>query len=337
MCRPFDRDVPVFLTKCVLASHVTRQVKNSELPIVSIINSHMHQLVTSGLCNTMGTIAEEALGGLSAGIVGTIIGYPLDVVKTQLQTNRSSAGIVSTAVNIVRQEGMVSLYRGVAPPLLSLSILNTFTFASYTHFQHYYDSHRGKWDSRNALAGATCGPFAAIVSTVENLVKTQMQIDRGSAQRRYMSSWDCFQQIARMRLNGVPGLWLYTGHFVNTIREVAFLSTYFFVYEGLRTELACSSISPEIVIPVAGGLSGAIAWTVSFPLDCVRAGVQGRRDLLSHMSAGHVFMDLIRSKGLRGLYAGVTPSIVRAFLVSGTRFSAYETTLWILRGGRDMF
>lgn len=28
-------------------------------------------------------LGEEALGGLSAGIVGTVIGYPLDVVKTR--------------------------------------------------------------------------------------------------------------------------------------------------------------------------------------------------------------------------------------------------------------
>ena len=40
------------------------------------------------------------------------------------------------------------------------------------------------------------------------------------------------------------------------------------------------------------------------------------------------------SAGIRGLYAGVVPSVVRAFLVSASRFSAYETALYFLRGGR---
>jgi hypothetical protein len=48
-----------------------------------------------------------------------------------------------------------------------------------------------------------------------------------------------------------------------------------------------------------------------------------------------VFQTLLQTKGIRGLYSGVTPSIARAFLVSGSRFSAYEGALWMIRGGRD--
>ena len=40
---------------------------------------------------------------------------------------------------------------------------------------------------------------------------------------------------------------------------------------------------------------------------------------------------LLQSKGFTGLYAGVSPSIARAFLVSGSRFSAYEGALWLCR------
>lgn len=75
----------------------------------------------------------------------------------------------------------------------------------------------------------------------------------------------------------------------------------------------------------------------SFPLDCVRAGVQGQ-DLIANShreTAWSVLTELLHTRGIRGLYAGVAPSIVRAFLVSGSRFTAYEAALWLLRGGRD--
>jgi hypothetical protein len=168
---------------------------------------------------------------------------------------------------------------------------------------------------------------------------------------------------------------------VNMIRECVFLATYFGVYEGLRgqllftarsrhnsnnnnrnetvtmTPLSSSSSSSSWAIPVAGGLSGAVAWVISFPLDCIRAGVQGQ-DLWrivpaassssssttststtattpSPLTARQVYAQLIATRGIAGLYAGVTPSLIRAFLVSGSRFSAYEMALWILRGGRD--
>jgi solute carrier family 25 (mitochondrial carnitine/acylcarnitine transporter), member 20/29 len=373
-------------------------------------------------------LAQEALGGLSAGIVGTVLGYPLDTsyvglaiqgsieksseaVKTTTTTTTSlthtsslrsppfssrlpllpssvkarqqvlgASGIVSTARHIVTHEGPASFYRGLVPPLLSLSILNTLNFTLYSHFQKQFNEllHAGqggpgplqppppptcsrygaaellrgfRWE--DAAAGAAVGPFAGIVSTIENLVKTQLQLDNVRAAPRYKGSRDCVQKLLQKGwLRGIRTL--YTGHAVNTLREMAFLATYFGVYEGLRECLfhghhrgfGSDSDSPEHLkgsnhpwtIPLAGGMAGAVAWTVSFPLDCVRAGVQGQ-DLSSpphkKRSAWAMFRTLLVERGIRGLYSGVTPSIVRAFLVSGSRFTAYEAALWFLRGGRD--
>lgn len=90
---------------------------------------------------------------------------------------------------------------------------------------------------------------------------------------------------------------------------------------------------------MAGGFAGASAWAITFPLDCVRAGMQGQPILSSSSSPStaqfqkqgslEIFKDLLLRKGFTGLYAGVTPSIARAFLVSGSRFSAYEGALWL--------
>jgi solute carrier family 25 carnitine/acylcarnitine transporter 20/29 len=278
-------------------------------------------------------LIEEAVGGLSAGIVGTVIGFPLDTVKARQQTGRATTGIVRTLASILQTEGPRSLYRGLVPPLLSLSFLNTVNFTSYSYFQNMYQAQRG-WDVRNAIAGATVGPLSSIVSTVENLIKTQLQLD---AQQQYKGSLDCLRQLVKNNQLSV----LYTGHVVNTTREVVFIATYFGVYEGLRESMIRQSSQNDATlrmwaIPAAGGLVGAIAWATSFPLDCVRAGVQGQ-DLsaMTRKSGILVCKELIQVKGIRGLYAGVAPSIVRAFLVSGSRFSAYEGALWLLRGGRD--
>jgi solute carrier family 25 carnitine/acylcarnitine transporter 20/29 len=39
-------------------------------------------------------------------------------------------------------------------------------------------------------------------------------------------------------------------------------------------------------------------------------------------------------RGVRGLYSGLAPSLARAFVVSGSRFSAYEFALWALKQGK---
>ena len=176
-----------------------------------------------------------------------------------------------------------------------------------------------------------------------------MQLDN-ITMKQYRGSMHCVQTLRKEF--GVKIL--YTGYTVNTIREATFLSNYFFVYEGLRELLLhyhlkssdenSSTHSAKIVVPVAGGLAGAISWFVSFPLDCVRAGVQGQPLFDSNgvpvrhkrKSAMQIFRELTRDRGFRGLYSGASASIARAFLVSGSRFSAYEGALWLLRGGRNV-
>ena len=185
-----------------------------------------------------------------------------------------------------------------------------------------------------------------------NPSQTQMQLDN-ITKKQYTGSLHCVQTLQRefgVRI-------LYTGYTVNTIREATFLSNYFFVYEGLRELLLhyhlnsardadCANVthSAKIAVPIAGGLAGALSWFVSFPLDCVRAGVQGQPlfDVSglpirhTRKSAMFIFRELMRERGIRGLYSGASASIARAFLVSGSRFSAYEGALWLLRGGRDI-
>lgn len=277
-------------------------------------------------------LGEEALGGLSAGIIGTVIGYPLDMVKTRMQTTGgTSKGIIGTTSKIARKEGILALYKGMTPSLISLSILNTCNFTLYSFFRDRYQAGPG-FDFRNGLAGMSGAPFGSLVSTVENLVKTQMQVDN-IQEKRYTGSLHCARTIVKEHGLSV----LYTGHAINTSREALFLGTYFYTYEGFR-ELILTHFHDhyKVAVPVAGGISGALSWFLSFPLDCVRAGVQGRNLKDSAAGAFSVFTFLIKEKGVRRLYAGVAPSIVRAFLVSGSRFSAYEGALWLLRGGRDI-
>lgn len=184
------------------------------------------------------------------------------------------------------------------------------------------------------------GPIGSTISTVEHMLKTTMQLDNIS-EKRYRGSMDCLKTLVQERGWRV----LYTGHGVNTAREGVFLGTYFYTYEGVRFSLknrfghyTDGPITSQLAIPLAGGVAGAWAWFVSFPLDCIKAVIQGQVPPRLIVTGGSKMapigpMDalktLVRTKGWLGLYAGVTPSIARAFLVSSTRFSAYELVVWL--------
>ena len=247
------------------------------------------------------------------------------------------------------------MYKGMTPPLISLSILNTLNFASYNLVRNKLNAGRG-WDIRNGIAAFMTAPIGSSISTVEHMIKTQMQIDNVS-EKRYRGSFHCLKTL--IEEHGLKVI--YTGHVINTFREGAFLGTYFYTYEGMRfflqhkfdpiqQEEGVNSKGGAWTVPLAGGLSGAWAWFLTFPLDCVKAGVQGqvlprkgkhlsesniKATTVPHkLGAFEVLRELLESKGWKGLYSGVSPSIMRAFLVSASRFSAYEIVSSQLRGER---
>ena len=51
----------------------------------------------------------EALGGLCAGIVGTVVGFPLDLIKTRMQT----AGSSFTQLSLVNKPGILQVGIGI--------------------------------------------------------------------------------------------------------------------------------------------------------------------------------------------------------------------------------
>jgi solute carrier family 25 carnitine/acylcarnitine transporter 20/29 len=242
---------------------------------------------------------------------------------------------------IYAEGGFFSFYRGLASPLLSLVILNTMTFSTYASLKERFGVQSdtnvsGLEDSfRVALAAASVGPISACVSTPFELVKTQMQLNIKQASSLSSSAIGSRSSIMyAYQLVKQHGLRiLYVGHGINVAREMLFLSTYFTAYENTKSFFK-SVMHPTIAVPFAGGISGAAGWFISFPLDCVKSNIQGTQYSLPTdrpPKALTVAKNLLQTRGIFGLYSGLAPSIARAFLVSSSRFSAYESTMYVLR------
>jgi solute carrier family 25 (mitochondrial carnitine/acylcarnitine transporter), member 20/29 len=291
----------------------------------------------------MAKVTNELLCGASAGIFGTVLGYPFDTVKTRMQTRPTQyPSMKATFMRIYQEEGFVEgFYRGVGPPLAALTILNMMNFTLYTKFSELFrfqKEHRtlSRIEPKTFLAGSLVGVSAAVISTPFELIKIQMQLQTlllsqtqspssssstGKKNGSYQLTKDIVSRYGPQRL--------YRGHLINTVREMIFLGTYFFVYEHSKHLLApyCPLV---LSIGISGGMSGAIGWMVSFPLDCIKANIQGSSIHSTPASSLSIASQLLKTKGLRGLYSGVGASVSRAFIVSSSRFIAYEFAQWLL-------
>ena len=129
--------------------------------------------------------AADMVAGFGSGFTAVILGFPLDVIKTRLQTltiqqqssmRESVPTVWKMGKSIVREEGITGLYKGLASPLLTLSVSGSICFASYGQFRSFYKGTSG-WHYGNWLAGLSCGPITGVVSTVENHIRVRPAID----------------------------------------------------------------------------------------------------------------------------------------------------------------
>jgi len=79
---------------------------------------------------------DVTISGIFAGIVGTILGFPFDTVKTKMQTNKNKYNSMRTTFyKVAVEEGLKNgFYRGIGSPLVSLTFLNMLNFSSYDFF-----------------------------------------------------------------------------------------------------------------------------------------------------------------------------------------------------------
>lgn len=212
---------------------------------------------------------STVVAGAASGITGSIVGYPMDSVKTRLQasgdTDKSPRDVLQRTL---RNEGIRGLYRGITPPLVSLTLLNSIVFSSYHQLMRpLVRLQPGELDPlRVPLAGALCCIPASIVSTPFEVLKVQASV---SFQRFgiHLSSFDVLRRV------GVNPPLLYSGYSCNCLREMLFLATYFGCFEHARSFAEAQSLPSAAAVPLAGGISGAASWATSFPLDVLKSKV----------------------------------------------------------------
>jgi hypothetical protein len=87
---------------------------------------------------------KDFIAGSVSGILGTLVGHPLDTVKCRIQaksTNHSSS--FSVIKVILREEKFLGLFKGVIPPILNQFPINAmYRFILFSLFSEYYRMYR---------------------------------------------------------------------------------------------------------------------------------------------------------------------------------------------------
>ena len=122
---------------------------------------------------------DSFAAGAIAGVSEVLTMYPLDVVKTRSQLLvGKSIGTFATLGNIVKQEGVSRLYRGIIPPIFMEAPKRATKFAANDMWGQFY---RKLFDiqkttqSLSVLTGASAGATESFIVVPFDLVKIRLK------------------------------------------------------------------------------------------------------------------------------------------------------------------
>ena len=181
---------------------------------------------------------------------------------------------------------------------------------------------------RTLIAGGVAGVVSRTAVAPLERVKILLQVQGLSAQGQTPHHTSLARSLRELwRTEGMLGL--YKGNTVNCVRVFPSSAIQFGAYADLKTRLFGERGARGELLPqerlVAGGLAGAIAQLLTYPLDMVRARISTDMAGRYHNGIVAAIVTVARDEGPAALFRGLLPSLIGIVPYVGIDFAVYDT------------
>jgi solute carrier family 25 aspartate/glutamate transporter 12/13 len=272
--------------------------------------------------------------GAIGGAVGATAVYPIDLVKTRMQNQRSAVvgelmykNSIDCFRKVIRNEGVLGLYSGLAPQLVGVApekaiklVMNDIVRSACR------DPQTGElklW--HEVLAGCVAGGSQVIFTNPLEIVKIRLQIQGEMAK---MSNVPRRSAIWIVRELGLLGL--YKGASACLLRDIPFSGIYFTAYSHLKTDLFKEGHQGKQLelweLLTAGAIAGMPAAYLTTPADVIktRLQVEARKGQTQYHGIVDAARKIYREEGFRAFFKGGPARIFRSSPQFGVTLMVYE-------------
>ncbi|XP_042632908.1 calcium-binding mitochondrial carrier protein Aralar2 isoform X1 [Cyprinus carpio] len=267
--------------------------------------------------------------GSVAGAVGATAVYPIDLVKTRMQNQRSSGSFVDELMyknsidcfkKVVRYEGSFGLYRGLVPQLLGVAPEKAIKLT-------VNDFVRGKTMKKDGsipipaeiLAGGCAGGSQVIFTNPLEIVKIRLQVAGEITTGPRVSALSVIRDL------GFFGL--YKGAKACFLRDIPFSAIYFPCYAHTKAALTDEDgrVGPGRLL-LAGVLAGMPAASLVTPADVIKTRLQvaARAGQTTYNGLIDCFWKILREEGPRAFWKGAEARVFRSSPQFGVTLVTYE-------------
>lgn len=274
-------------------------------------------------------------GGLG-GLLGVSLGYPMDTIKVRLQTMPPPkpgeapiyAGMIDCIRKTIKMDGVNGLFRGILAPLVVAAPVNAINFFGFGIAKKLIEKDHTHIHTVPELfaAGGFAGVFASVFVAPSEHIKCLLQLhDNDSARPKYKGAVDCFKKLYAE--GGIKNVYKGTG--ATILRDIPATGMFFMSYETLKETIVPENASGAhnmLGTVFAGGFAGSMYWLIGMPADVLKTRYQ-TAPTGTYTGVRDVFRKLMATEGVKGLYHGLTPVLVRAFPVNALTFVGFEIGL----------
>lgn len=272
------------------------------------------------------TLGAQLAAGAFAGIMEHSIMFPVDAIKTRMQslnTQTVYTGVLNAITRISSTEGSLALWKGVNSMVLGAGPAHAVYFGTYEFVKKTLVKDDQKADInplKTAFAGSCATVAADALMNPFDTIKQRMQL--GS--RNYSMS-----QMAKYMYKNEGFKSFYYSYPTTISMNIPFAALNFMIYETSTKLLNPANNYDPIIHCLCGGISGATGAALTTPLDCVKTLLQIRGESTNPiiknsntlMKAAKTIYQL---NGWNGFWRGLKPRIITNVPSAAISWTAYE-------------
>ncbi|KAJ8709462.1 hypothetical protein PYW08_009466 [Mythimna loreyi] len=279
---------------------------------------------------TQNSVTHMTAGAI-AGVMEHCIMYPLDSVKTRMQSLRSAhnSSISETFRHMVKKEGLLRPIRGMSAVVMGAGPAHACFFASYEYCKHALSQlTRHRHDHiTHGLSGCIASLIHDAVSNPAEVVKQRMQMLNSP----YRGVWECARGV--YRAEGARAF--YRSYGTQIAMNVPFQALHFVTYEACQKKLNPLRVYDPLAHALAGAAGGALAAAATTPLDVCKTVLNTQERAARATGLGDAARHVLRASGPRGFLKGVQARVLYQMPAAAICWLTYESFKHALAGADE--
>ncbi|KAG3294365.1 mitoferrin-1 isoform X1 [Marmota monax] len=281
---------------------------------------------------TSASVSTHMTAGAMAGILEHTVMYPVDSVKTRMQSlypdpKAQYTSIYGALKKIMQTEGFWRPLRGLNVMMTGAGPAHAMYFACYENMKRTLNdvfNHQGNSHLANGIAGSMATLLHDAVMNPAEVVKQRLQMYNS----QHQSALSCIRTVWRTEGLGA----FYRSYTTQLTMNIPFQSIHFITYEFLQEQVnPRRDYNPQSHI-ISGGLAGALAAAATTPLDVCKTLLNTQENMalsLANVSGRlsgmvNAFRTVYQLNGLAGYFKGIQARVIYQIPSTAISWSVYE-------------